>query len=113
MDWKDNLKLVAERMHREGRKSTQLPDRGTVTFCSKRCGHCHHHGVFVGDELECGNFYTCAEAVYCPRCGAIHVKCTGVNFSPYGGDRFLPLMKKKLISLLKTRSSGECYDQAY
>jgi hypothetical protein len=59
MDWKENLRVVAETMHTEGQKSMHLPDRGTVTWDSKRrCVHCRHKGVFVDDELECGNFYT-------------------------------------------------------
>lgn len=78
-----------------------LPLRGGIVFHPDlKCPHCHSKGVFVGKELEYGAFYECAWAKYCPTCRKTFDVLEGDNFAPFDQERFLPIMKKKLIELI-------------
>lgn len=100
--WQENLRLVCEEMKKNHEDERSLSDRGRVVWCPDLvCGNCHSVGVFYGDDLEYGEFYECAFARYCPTCQKIYEIITGRNFAPYGSERFLPIMKKKLIANLE------------
>ena len=47
--------------------------------------------------MDYGAFYEVASAKYCPRCKKMQEVITEQNFAIYSQERFLPVMKKKLI----------------
>jgi len=96
--WQDQFQTVCEAMASEGAASRDLPDQGMIQWLpEKTCEQCGQAGVFLGDELDCGRFYRCASAMWCPACRTIRVISEERYFAPWGQKRFLPLMKKKLI----------------
>ena len=101
--WQKELQDVCEEMKgkRETRKS--LPERGRIVWCPDlECPNCHNKGTFYGDDLEYGAFYECAFARYCPTCQKIYDVIEGRNFAPFKQERFLPIMKSKLMANLQT-----------
>jgi len=96
--WQDQFRTVCEAMAGRGLASKALPEQGTIQFLpQKTCEQCGGAGVFLGDELDCGRFYECASAMWCPACRTVRVVSQEQNFAPWDQQRFLPLMKKKLI----------------
>jgi hypothetical protein len=75
-----------------------LFERGHIVWCPElECPECHRKGTFYGDDLEYGEFYECAFARYCPACQMIYDITEGRNFAPYGSEKFLPIMKNRLL----------------
>lgn len=95
--WLREFKSICESMRRIDNETTRtLPDRGKIVWMKDvECKNCHHKGVFYGDELDYGEFYECARLKYCPYCETFFDLYIGVNFDP---ERFLPIMKKKLLA---------------
>jgi hypothetical protein len=97
-DWKETFKNECIKMESEKLAIKSLPGRGSIKWCPEiECLICNELGIFSGTELDCGNFYECATASYCPHCKKVGVFQTEVNFAPYNQRRFLPIMKKKII----------------
>lgn len=118
-DWKEEFRKACVRMAKESLDSVYFPDRGYVKWLSgKECKRCGKKGIFSGYNLEYGKFYECAIADYCPKCGSVNVIETDVNFARNDQERFLPIMKKKLIEdhglrsgIKKADSCPECGGQ--
>lgn len=109
-DWKERFVMACREMIEEGTPSRNLPDQGSIEKrLEEECKSCRQKGIFDGIDLDCGEFYECALAEYCPRCENTEVITTERNFPP---DLFLPLMKKKLIYNLeflpKVREAEPC-----
>ena len=96
--WQDGFRAVCEALASQGLTTKSLPGQGTIQCLPKRiCEQCGQAGVFLGDELDCGEFYECASAVWCPACRNLQVISEQRYFAPWDQKRFLPVMKKKLI----------------
>lgn len=97
--WVEEFKIICEIMRNKNEIIRTLPDRGIIIWLKDlECKNCHSKGVFYGDELEYGEFYECASATYCPNCKTVYDVIMGKNFAPFDQERFLPLMKKKLLA---------------
>jgi len=97
--WREKFVIACQEMSKNGETERSLPERGKISWRAKfNCPNCHANGIYSGDELEYGAFYECASARYCPSCQKIYNDVEGVNFSIYMQDKFLPIMKKKLMA---------------
>lgn len=111
--WLKTFRILCDEMEKSGETEKAFLDRGEVIWCPKvECSRCHSVGTFLGDDLEYGAFYEVAFARYCPSCQNIFEDWEGVNFALYVSERFLPIMKKKLIenpdSLESCPPDGSC-----
>lgn len=96
--WLKIFQTICEEMKKTGEKEISLPGRGRIVLSLELECPKHHSGdKFIGIDLEYGAFYECAIASYCPSCQNIFETREGVNFAPYGQEKFLPIMRKKLI----------------
>ncbi|MFH1509209.1 MAG: hypothetical protein ABIE68_03530 [bacterium] len=101
--WIDEFRALCVVMHAKCEVDRDLPERGRIHWNSElMCEACGSTGVFIGYDLEYGEFYECAMACYCPFCKQISNARIGINFAPYGSHRFLPIMKRKLIANLES-----------
>jgi len=96
--WQKTFQDICDEMKRNSETERTLPNQGKIVWCPKiECPNCHSIGTFLGDELDYGEFYKCALARYCPSCQKIYAVTEGRNFAPYAQERFLPIMKRRLI----------------
>lgn len=98
--WQEVFKEICERMKENNETQKSLSPRGKITWYSIQCPNCNSQGVFYGDELDCGLFYECASAYYCPNCRNLFGVSEGQNFAPHHPEKFLPIMKQKLMTKL-------------
>lgn len=97
MDWREGFKNCCLKMKETGTVKKTLSDRGVIEWQPVReCGACKGTGLFTAHDIDYGEFFECACATYCPACGRAEFS-PGINFAPYDQERFLPIMKKKLI----------------
>lgn len=96
--WLKTFRILCDEMKKSGEIEIAFLDRGGVIWCPEvECTKCHSVGTILGTDLEYGSFYECAHARYCPSCQNIFEAWGEVNFAPFGSEKFLPIMKKKLI----------------
>jgi hypothetical protein len=99
MEWQEEFQSMCEEMKKNNEIKRSLSERGEIVWCPDlKCPNCHNQGTFYGYDLEYGEFYECASAHYCLTCKKVYNISAGINFASYGQDRFLPIMKKKLIA---------------
>ncbi|MGB3976921.1 MAG: hypothetical protein WBM02_00240 [bacterium] len=102
-DWLKSFLTICKEMNSNGETKRYLPDRGKIVWLPNlKCPHCLYEGTFYGDDLEYGAFYECASARYCPSCHKIYDAIEGRNFAIYDSEKFLPIMKKKLMAAPQT-----------
>ncbi len=108
IDWKKSFQEFCEEMTAQRQTTRTLPDRGVIVWYQQyACSECETYGTFYGSDLEYGAFYECASARFCPTCHKVFDVQEGINFAPYGSERFLPIMKKKVMAGAKPiRFSG-------
>ncbi|MCS7254285.1 MAG: hypothetical protein RMK18_09800 [Armatimonadota bacterium] len=113
-EWQMKFAIICERMRCRGETKRRLLGRGIIVWCPDlECPNCGSKGTFYGDELEYGAFYECAFARYCPACKMVYDVIEGKNFAAYRQERFLPIMKRKLLANPQlrahlTKNKGAC-----
>jgi hypothetical protein len=110
-NFNENFKETCKEMERKGEGIIRLPVQGTISYDRHwACDNCGHMGLYNGEEMFVGKLYESASARYCPECETVYDFMTDLNFAMFRQERFLPVMKEKLIKISQLRPEAKLED---